>query len=58
MNWIRDNEEIVKKDSRETGDFPLDELLEWDDKRPELRGNGRAERAERLTKKLNGICGR
>ncbi|ULO07182.1 serine--tRNA ligase [Paenibacillus sp. 19GGS1-52] len=55
MNWIRDNEEIVRKTAKwKQVDFPLDELLEWDDKRRKLRQETEEHRAARngLTKEV------
>ncbi|WP_151735691.1 serine--tRNA ligase [Paenibacillus tengchongensis] len=58
MNWIRDNKELV----RETAvwkkvAFPLDELLEWDDKRRALLQETEQRRAERnrLTKEVERL---
>ncbi|WP_379158296.1 serine--tRNA ligase [Paenibacillus sp. sgz5001063] len=58
MNWIRDNEELVRNTAVwKKVDFPLDELLTWDDKRRELRRETEQQRAERnaLTKEVERL---
>ncbi|AIQ39038.1 serine--tRNA ligase [Paenibacillus sp. FSL R7-0312] len=58
MNWIRENEDIVRK----TADwkrlaFPLTELLEWDDRRRVARRETEQRRADRnaLTKEVERL---
>ncbi|MHA6532343.1 serine--tRNA ligase [Paenibacillus sp. BAC0078] len=58
MNWIRGNEEIVRNTAKwKRVIFPLDELLEWDDKRRELRRETEQQRTERnrLTKEIERL---
>lgn len=55
MNWIRENEELVRNTAVwKRVDFPLDELLAWDGKRRWLRRETEQHRAERngLTKEV------
>lgn len=55
MNWIRENEELVRNTAVwKRVDFPLDELLAWDGKRRRLRRETEQHRAERngLTKEV------
>lgn len=58
MNWIRENQELVRNTALwKRVDFPLDELLEWDDKRRALRRETEQHRAERntLTKEVERL---
>ncbi|WP_019913906.1 serine--tRNA ligase [Paenibacillus sp. HW567] len=58
MNWIRENEELVRNTAKwKKVIFPLDELLEWDDKRRELRRETEQQRTERnrLTKEVERL---
>ncbi|CQR51989.1 serine--tRNA ligase [Paenibacillus riograndensis] len=58
MNWIRDNEELMRNTAVwKKVDFPLEDLLEWDDKRRELRRETERRRAERngLTKEVERL---
>lgn len=58
MNWIRDNEELVRNTAKwKKVIFPLDELLESDDKRRELRRETELWRTERnkLTKEIERL---
>jgi seryl-tRNA synthetase len=58
MNWIRDNQELVRNTATwKRVDFPLDELLEWDEKRRGLRQETEQMRAERngLTKEVERL---
>ncbi|MEK5024607.1 serine--tRNA ligase [Paenibacillus sp. FSL M7-1046] len=58
MNWIRENEELVRNTAVwKNVDFPLDELLEWDDKRRGLRRDTEQHRAQRntLTKEVEQL---
>lgn len=58
MNWIRDNEELVRNTAAwKKVAFPLDELLEWDSKRRLLRRETEQHRAERngLTKQVEAL---
>ncbi|SEU24373.1 serine--tRNA ligase [Paenibacillus sp. NFR01] len=58
MNFIRGNEELMRNTAKwKNADFPLDELLEWDDKRRELRQETEGLRAERnaLTKEVERL---
>lgn len=55
MNWIRNNEELVRNTAVwKRVDFPLDELLECDDRRRRLRRETEQHRAQRngLTKEV------
>lgn len=55
MNWIRENEDIVRKTAAwKRIELPLEELLEWDDRRRQARRDTEARRAERnaLTKEV------
>ncbi|WP_449602115.1 serine--tRNA ligase [Paenibacillus sp. Marseille-Q9583] len=58
MNWIKDNQELVRNTAtwKRVG-FPLDELLEWDEKRRSLRQETEQMRAERngLTKEVERL---
>jgi len=58
MNWIRENLEMVKHtaEMKKIG-LPLDELLEWDDKRRKLRQTTETQRALRngLTKEVERL---
>lgn len=48
MNWIKDNQELVRNTATwKRVDFPLDELLNWDEKRRSLRQETEQIRAER-----------
>ncbi|WP_150272218.1 serine--tRNA ligase [Paenibacillus tepidiphilus] len=48
MNWIRDNQELARQTAGwKKVDFPLDDLLEWDDKRRGLMKETEQLRAER-----------
>ncbi|WP_310831189.1 serine--tRNA ligase [Paenibacillus pedocola] len=58
MNWIRENKELVRNTAAwKRVDFPLDELLAWDDKRRLLRRETEQHRAERngLTKEVEQL---
>ncbi|MEK4354458.1 serine--tRNA ligase [Paenibacillus sp. FSL R5-0475] len=58
MNWIKDNQELVRNTATwKRIDFPLDELLEWDEKRRSLRQETEQMRAERngLTKEVERL---
>ncbi|WP_339288973.1 serine--tRNA ligase [Paenibacillus sp. FSL E2-0201] len=58
MNWIKDNQELVRNTATwKRIDFPLDELLEWDEKRRGLRQETEQMRAERngLTKEVEQL---
>lgn len=58
MNWIKDNQELVSNTATwKRVDFPLDELLEWDEKRRSLRQETEQMRAERngLTKEVERL---
>jgi len=58
MNWIKDNQELVRNTATwKRIDFPLDELLEWDEKRRSLRQETEQMRAERngLTKEVEQL---
>jgi seryl-tRNA synthetase len=58
MNWIRENEELVRTTAVwKRATFPLDELLEWDDKRRLKRRETEQHRAERnvLTKEVERL---
>lgn len=58
MNWIRENEDIVRKTAEwKKLKFPLEELLEWDDRRREVRRATEQRRAERntLTKEVERL---
>ncbi|WP_405175493.1 serine--tRNA ligase [Paenibacillus sp. FSL H8-0261] len=58
MNWIKDNQELVRNTATwKRVDFPLDELLEWDEKRRSLRQEAEQMRAERngLTKEVERL---
>ncbi|MGE7614374.1 serine--tRNA ligase [Paenibacillus sp. NPDC101420] len=58
MNWIKDNQELVRNTATwKRVDFPLDELLEWDEKRRSLRQETEQMRAERngLTKEVERL---
>ncbi|WP_313640572.1 serine--tRNA ligase [Paenibacillus sp.] len=58
MNWIKDNQELVRNTATwKKVDFPLDELLEWDEKRRGLRQETEQMRAERngLTKEVEQL---
>ncbi|WP_375104607.1 serine--tRNA ligase [Paenibacillus sp. RS8] len=58
MNWIKDNQELVRNTATwKRVDFPLDELLDWDEKRRGLRQETEQMRAERngLTKKVEQL---
>lgn len=58
MNWIKDNQELVRNITAwKRVDFPLDELLEWDEKRRELRQDTEQLRAQRngLTKEVERL---
>lgn len=48
MNWIKDNQELVRNTATwKRVDFPLEELLEWDEKRRELQQETEQMRARR-----------
>lgn len=50
MNWIRENEDIVRNTAAwKRLEFPLEELLEWDDRRRQARRSAEQRRAERNT---------
>lgn len=58
MNWIKDNQELVRNTANwKRVDFPLDELLDWDEKRRGLRQETEQMRAERngLTKEVEQL---
>ncbi|MEK5394573.1 serine--tRNA ligase [Paenibacillus sp. FSL K6-2859] len=58
MNWIKDNQELVRNTATwKRVDFPLDELLNWDEKRRSLRQETEQIRAERngLTKEVEQL---
>ncbi|MBY3623336.1 serine--tRNA ligase [Acinetobacter sp. CUI P1] len=58
MNWIKDNQELVRNTATwKRIDFPLDELLDWDEKRRGLRQETEQMRAERngLTKEVEQL---
>ncbi|QWU16633.1 seryl-tRNA synthetase [Paenibacillus sophorae] len=58
MVWIRENEELVRQTAKwKKVDFPLDELLEWDDRRRGLRQETEELRARRnaLTKEVETL---
>lgn len=58
MNWIKDNQELVRNTATwKRVDFPLDELLDWDGKRRGLRQETEQMRAERngLTKEVEQL---
>lgn len=58
MNWIKDNQELVRNTATwKRVSLPLDELLEWDEKRRELRQETELLRAERnrLTKEVEQL---
>ncbi|WP_339221890.1 serine--tRNA ligase [Paenibacillus sp. FSL H8-0332] len=58
MNWIRENEDIVRKTAEwKRLKFPLEELLEWDDRRRLARRETELRRAERnaLTKEVERL---
>lgn len=58
MNWIKDNQELVRNTATwKRIDFPLDELLDWDEKRRGLRQETEQLRAERngLTKEVERL---
>ncbi|KTD83460.1 serine--tRNA ligase [Paenibacillus etheri] len=58
MNWVKDNQELVRNTATwKRIDFPLDELLEWDEKRRSLRQETEQMRAERngLTKEVEQL---
>jgi seryl-tRNA synthetase len=58
MNWVKDNQELVRNTATwKRIDFPLDELLEWDEKRRGLRQETEQMRAERngLTKEVEQL---
>ncbi|MFC6653687.1 serine--tRNA ligase [Paenibacillus rhizoplanae] len=58
MNWIRENEDIVRKTAEwKRFKFPLEELLEWDDRRRLARRETEQRRAERnaLTKEVERL---
>ncbi|MEK4045390.1 serine--tRNA ligase [Paenibacillus sp. FSL H8-0048] len=58
MNWIRENEDIVRKTAEwKRLKFPLEELLEWDDRRRVARRETEQRRAERnaLTKDVERL---
>lgn len=58
MNWIRENEDIVRKTAEwKRLKFPLEELLEWDDRRRLARRETEQRRAERnaLTKEVERL---
>ncbi|WP_339317764.1 serine--tRNA ligase [Paenibacillus sp. FSL R10-2734] len=58
MNWIKDNQELIRNTATwKRVDFPLDELLEWDEKRRVLRQETEQMRAERngLTKEVEQL---
>jgi seryl-tRNA synthetase len=58
MNWIRENEDIVRKTAEwKKIAFPLAELLEWDDRRRVARRETEQRRAERnaLTKEVERL---
>lgn len=58
MNWIKDNQELVRNTATwKRIDFPLDELLDWDEKRRGLRQETEQMRAERngLTKEVERL---
>ncbi|KUP24481.1 serine--tRNA ligase [Paenibacillus sp. DMB5] len=61
MNWIRENQELVRNTALwKRVDLALDELLEWDDKRRVLRRDTEQHRAERntLTKEIEQLLRR
>ncbi|WHY19893.1 serine--tRNA ligase [Paenibacillus sp. G2S3] len=58
MNWIKDNQELVRNTATwKRIDFPLNELLDWDEKRRGLRQETEQLRAERngLTKEVERL---
>lgn len=58
MNWIRENEDIVRETAAAKRlEFPLEELLEWDDRRRLARRETEQRRAERnaLTKETQRL---
>ncbi|MDT3428145.1 seryl-tRNA synthetase [Paenibacillus forsythiae] len=59
MMWMRENAEVVRQTARwkKVVDFPLDELLEWDDRRRGLRQETEELRARRnaLTKEIEAL---
>ncbi|MNZ57222.1 Serine--tRNA ligase [compost metagenome] len=58
MNWIKDNQELVRNTATwKRIDFPMDELLDWDEKRRGLRQETEQMRAERngLTKEVERL---
>lgn len=58
MNWIRENEDIVRKTAEwKKVAFPLAELLEWDDRRRVARRETEQRRADRnaLTKEVERL---
>ncbi|KAA1184050.1 serine--tRNA ligase [Paenibacillus sp. B2(2019)] len=58
MSWIKDNQELVRNTATwKRIDFPLDELLDWDEKRRGLRQETEQMRAERngLTKEVERL---
>ncbi|WP_307591728.1 serine--tRNA ligase [Paenibacillus wynnii] len=58
MNWIRENAELVRKTAEwKRIELPLDDLLEWDNKRRALRQTTEAQRALRneLTKDVERL---
>lgn len=58
MNWIKDNQELVRNTAAwKRVDFPLEKLLEWDEKRRGLQQETEQMRAQRneLTKKVEHL---
>lgn len=58
MNWVKDNQELVRNTATwKRIDFPLNELLDWDEKRRGLRQETEQLRAERngLTKEVERL---
>lgn len=58
MNWIKENQELVRNTATwKRIDFPMDELLDWDEKRRGLRQETEQMRAERngLTKEVERL---
>lgn len=58
MNWIKDNQELVRNTATwKRVDFPLEELLEWDEKRRELQQETEQMRARRneLTREVERL---
>ena len=58
INWIKDNQEMVRNTAKwKSVDFPLEKLLEWDEKRRTIRLETEEMRAERnrLTKEVERL---